>query len=66
MGAVTARDLKALLADNENEASIMAALDSLDEIEPPPESIDAAKKITALRNELLQELNTIRGQGSLF
>lgn len=61
-----ARTLEQMLADGETEESIQGALEALDEIQPPPEVLDAAKRITELRNELLQELKTIRGQGSLF
>lgn len=66
---MTARTLAQLQADNENIASIETALESLDEIDPPPEVLDAAKQITELRNELLQELKTLRDaqpQRSLF
>ena len=58
------RTLQELQADSETEATIESALAALDEI--PPQTEGAAREITKLRDELLQELATIRGQGSLF
>ena len=56
-----ARSLEQLLADHESETSIEEALEILDEVRPVNRF-----RITALRNELLQELKTLRAQGSLF
>lgn len=61
-----ARPLEELLRDSETEASLQSALDSLDETFGTNKPDDLGKKVADLRNELLQELATIRGQGSLF
>jgi hypothetical protein len=58
------RDLKTLLADNETPETIQSALDALDELVPT--SPAWALKILQNREELLQELNTINCQGTLF
>lgn len=48
----------------ETEETIMEALDALDTIETS--SDQHAAKIAAQRNELLEELNKVRTQGTLF
>lgn len=48
----------------ETETTIMEALDALDTIEPASEVHAAA--IKAQRDELLNQLNEVRTQGTLF
>lgn len=61
---MTARNLQQLLADCENEETIQLALDALDELKPA--TADFANKCAEVRKDLLQELETVRSQGSLF
>lgn len=70
MGAVTARDLKTLMFDQETPETIRSALDALNGLEPA--SSVSAEKIIATRNDLLIELDLLtagissHAQQSLF
>lgn len=55
------RDLKTLVADGESPETIQSALDALDDIEQQD-----PKWCAATRADLVQELDTLNGQGSLF
>ncbi len=61
---MTARDLKTLMFDRETPETIRSALDALNKLQPT--SAKWAADILANRDELLQELRLLEGQGSLF
>lgn len=58
------RDLKTLMFDHETPETIRSALDALDELKPTTAKHGA--DILRMREDLLRELHTLEGQGSLF